>query len=204
MADESRDTSSLAEAGDIPRSFNANPDSKKSKHERASSQTGKLWDAFGNPEEPANALAKATYKPPGKDPKDASYSEIIGSVSLSEFSTIHKRPCARESLMTGIGVGFGVGGLRGVLKGRYYLWSAGNWAVGMFAISSLAAYEFCRYRRIQELSGMAEALDLMNQLKAKKQGEKDRAEEEATLRARLAEEERKKKSWTNPSNYKFW
>ena len=51
---------------------------------------------------------------------------------------------------------------------------------------------------------MAEALDLMNQLKAKKQGEKDRAEEEATLRARLAEEERKKKSWTNPSNYKFW
>lgn len=117
MADDSRDTSSLAEAGDIPRSFNANPDSKKSKHERASSQTGKLWDAFGNPEEPANALAKATYKPPGKDPKDASYSEIIGSVSLSEFSTIHKRPCARESLMTGIGVGFGVGGLRGVLKG---------------------------------------------------------------------------------------
>jgi cytochrome c oxidase assembly protein subunit 20 len=71
-------------------------------------------------------------------------------------------------------------------------------------MSSLAAYEFCRYRRIQELSGMAEALDLMNQLKAKKQGEKDRAEEEATLRARLAEEERKKKSWTNPSNYKFW
>ena len=117
MADDSRDTSSLQEAGDIPRSFNANPDSKKTKHEPASSQTGKLWDAFGNPEEPANALAKATYKPPGKDPKDASYSEIIGSVSLSELSTIHKRPCARESLMTGIGVGFGVGGLRGVLKG---------------------------------------------------------------------------------------
>jgi cytochrome c oxidase assembly protein subunit 20 len=48
---------------------------------------------------------------------------------------------------------------------------------------------------------MAEALDLMNQLKAKKQGEKDRAEENAV---RLAEEERKKKNWTNPSNYKFW
>jgi cytochrome c oxidase assembly protein subunit 20 len=117
MADDSRDTSSLQEAGDIPRSFNANPDSKKTKREPASSQTGKLWDAFGNPEEPANALAKATYKPPGKDPKDASYSEIIGSVSLSELSTVHKRPCARESLMTGIGVGFGIGGLRGVLKG---------------------------------------------------------------------------------------
>ena len=50
---------------------------------------------------------------------------------------------------------------------------------------------------------MAEALDLMNQLKAKKQREKDTAAEEAALHARLAEEERKK-SWTNPSNYKFW
>ena len=48
---------------------------------------------------------------------------------------------------------------------------------------------------------MAEALDLMNQLKAKKQLEKDTAAEEA---AKLAEEERKKKSWTNPTNYKFW
>lgn len=48
---------------------------------------------------------------------------------------------------------------------------------------------------------MAEALDLMNQLKAKKQREKDTAAEAA---AHLAEEERKKKSWSNPTNYKFW
>lgn len=74
----------------------------------------------------------------------------------------------------------------------------------MFAITSLASYEYCRWRRNNELSGMAEALDLMNQLKAKKQREKDTAEEEAALRVRLAEEERKSKSWTNPSNYKFW
>lgn len=73
--------------------------------------------------------------------------------------------------------------------------------MGMFAITSLGAYEYCRYLRNKELSGMAEALDLMNQLKAKKQLEKDTAAEEA---AKLAEEERKKKSWTNPTNYKFW
>lgn len=47
---------------------------------------------------------------------------------------------------------------------------------------------------------MAEALDLMNKLKAKRQKEKDAADAEV---ARLAEEERKK-SWTNPTNYKFW
>ncbi|CAG8172639.1 unnamed protein product [Penicillium salamii] len=201
MADDSRDQSAFQESANTAHSFNASPDSTKPKHEPSRSQTGKLWDAFGNPEEPANALAKATYKPPGKNPKDVSYSEVIGSVSLAEMSNIHKRPCARESLMTGIGVGFGVGGLRGVLKGRYGLWSAGNWAVGMFAITSLGAYEYCRYLRNKELSGMAEALDLMNQLKAKKQREKDTAAEEA---AKLAEEERKKKSWSNPTNYKFW
>lgn len=117
MADDSQDQSAFQESANAAHSFNASPDAPKKKHESSQSQTGKLWDAFGNPEEPANALAKATYKPQGKDPKDVSYSEIIGSVSLSEMSTIHKRPCARESLMTGIGVGFGVGGLRGVLKG---------------------------------------------------------------------------------------
>ena len=118
MSDDSRDQSEFQESANTARSFNASPDSSKPKHASSRSQTGKLWDAFGNPEEPANALAKATYKPPGKNPKDVSYSEIIGSVSLSEMSNVHKRPCARESLMTGIGVGFGVGGLRGVLKGR--------------------------------------------------------------------------------------
>lgn len=117
MADDTQDPGSSLEAGSNIQNSRSSPNSQKPKHEPSQSQTGKLWDAFGNPEEPANALAKATYKPRGKDPKDVSYSEIIGSVSLSEMSTIHKRPCARESLMTGIGVGFGIGGLRGVLKG---------------------------------------------------------------------------------------
>jgi len=117
MTEDSQGPSTLPESENSPRTYNASADSKRPKHEPSQSQTGKLWDAFGNPEEPANALAKATYKPPGKNPKDVSYSEVIGSVSLSEMSNIHKRPCTRESLMTGIGVGFGVGGLRGVLKG---------------------------------------------------------------------------------------
>lgn len=117
MAEDSRDPSSLPEAGSNIQTPNDIADSQKPKHNPSQSQTGKLWDAFGNPEEPANALAKATYKPRGKNPKDVPYSEIIGTFPVSEMSTLHKRPCARESLLTGIGVGFGVGGLRGVLKG---------------------------------------------------------------------------------------
>jgi cytochrome c oxidase assembly protein subunit 20 len=117
MTEDSQGPGAIAESANSTHTHKASADSTRPKHEPSQSQTGKLWDAFGNPEEPANALAKATYKPPGKNPKDVSYSEVIGSVSLSEMSNIHKRPCARESLLTGIGVGFGVGGLRGVLKG---------------------------------------------------------------------------------------
>lgn len=81
------------------------------------------------------------------------------------------------------------------------LWSAGNWAVGVFAVTSLAAYEFCRRRRIEELHGMKQAVELMKELKEKKQRDKEKAIEDA---AKHAELERQKKSWTNPSNYKFW
>lgn len=48
---------------------------------------------------------------------------------------------------------------------------------------------------------MKQAVELMQQLKVKKQREKEQKLEEA---ARLAEEEKRRKSWTNLSNYKFW
>ncbi|KAJ5439458.1 uncharacterized protein N7458_010456 [Penicillium daleae] len=201
MAGDPRESSSSQEPGShLPASI-PNTDPKKPKHDFPQSQVGKLWDAFGNPEEPVNALANATYKPRGKDPKDVSYSEVVGTISMSEISSFYKVPCARESLLTGIGAGFGIGGTRAVFGGMRSLWSAGNWAVGVFAVTSLGAYEFCRRRRIQELHGMKEAVELMKELKEKKQRDKERAAEEA---ARRAEEEKRKKSWTNLSNYKFW
>lgn len=117
MAADSQDRDAFEESASTARSYNASPDSKKQKHASSQSQTGKLWDAFGNPEDPANALSKSTFKPQGKNPKDATYSEIIGEVSVSEISKVHKRPCGREALMSGIIAGFGIGGLRSVLKG---------------------------------------------------------------------------------------
>ncbi|CAI7592149.1 hypothetical protein N7533_006807 [Penicillium manginii] len=200
MADDSREPGPTQEPGSHLPASTPSTDPKKPKHEFPQSQVGKLWDAFGNPEEPLNALANASYKPPGKNREDVSYSEVIGSFSASELSTFHKAPCARESLLTGIGAGFGIGGMRAVFGGMRSLWSAGNWAVGIFAISSLASYEICRRRRIEELHGMTEAVGLMKQVKEKKQQEKEKA---AAAAAQRAEEERRK-SWTNLSNYKFW
>lgn len=48
---------------------------------------------------------------------------------------------------------------------------------------------------------MKQAVELMKELKDKKARDKEKAAEAA---CQLAEEQRRKKSWTNLSNYKFW
>ncbi|KAL2003283.1 hypothetical protein VTN02DRAFT_4404 [Thermoascus thermophilus] len=171
-------------------------DPPKPKHEFPKSQVGKLWDAFGNPEEPINLMA------PNAKEKDVSLTQAVKSISLNDFFSFYKAPCARESLLTGLGAGFGVGGIRGILGGLGSLWPACNWAVGAFAIASIGMHEFCQRRRVQELDGMKQAVELMRELKLKKQQERERQKAEEAARA--AEEERKRKSWFNLSNYKFW
>ncbi|KAL4879668.1 hypothetical protein BJY04DRAFT_193350 [Aspergillus karnatakaensis] len=194
MADDTRQPA--LSAGTAAQPFEQ-PTKPKTKYELPQSQVGKLWEAFGNPEEPVNMLPTAS----GKKPNDVSVTEAMKSMSLSNAGSFYKTPCARDSLLLGIGAGFGVGGVRGVLGGMRSIWSACNWAVGIFAITSLASYEFCQRRRIQELDGMKQAVELMKELKVKKQREK---EQQAAEAARLAEEEKKRKSWTHLPNYKFW
>ncbi|PWY92539.1 cytochrome oxidase biogenesis protein, Cox20 subunit [Aspergillus heteromorphus CBS 117.55] len=176
------------------------PKTNRPKHDLPQSQVGKLWDAFGNPEEPVNMLPSAGVKS-GSKSKDITVTDAMKSMSFENVTSFHKAPCARDSLLLGIGAGFGVGGVRGVVGGLRSLWSASNWAVGAFAITALAAHEFCQRRRIEELDGMKQAVELMKELKVKKQREKEQKAEEV---ARLAEEKRKRESWTNLSNYKFW
>ncbi|KAL1967580.1 hypothetical protein VTN77DRAFT_3095 [Rasamsonia byssochlamydoides] len=201
-------------AGDIRNADQAPSDSstanstnqpiKKPKHEFPKSQVGKLWEAFGNPEEPINILPGATYNPTREPQKDISLTESIKSITLKDFTTFYKAPCARDSLLVGLGAGFGAGGIRGILGGLGSVWPACNWAVGTFAVASIVAHEFCQRRRVKELDGMRQAVELMRELKIKKQKEKEqkKAAEEAARQAE--EEERRRKSWFSLPNYKFW
>ncbi|KAL4765463.1 uncharacterized protein BDW70DRAFT_155947 [Aspergillus foveolatus] len=197
MADDSREPTKPTQSPDTTEQLSELPPKPKPKYELPKSQVGKLWEAFGNPEDQVNMLPTAH----GKKANDISVTEAMKSLPLNSATSFYKAPCARDSLLLGIGAGFGVGGVRGVLGGMRSIWSACNWAVGVFAITSLAAHEFCQRRRIQELDGMKQAVEMMKELKIKKQREK---EEKAAEAARLAEEERKRKSWTNLANYKFW
>ena len=47
--------------------------------------------------------------------KEASYFDAMRSIQLSDFQEVHKKPCVRDALLTGIGGGFGIGGVRAIL-----------------------------------------------------------------------------------------
>lgn len=91
---------------------------KKPRHASRQSQEGKLWEEFGNPEEPINLLPGGTYNSAGGKPKEVTVMDAFKSLSMSDFTSFYKAPCARDSLLFGIGTGFGVGSIRGILGGR--------------------------------------------------------------------------------------
>lgn len=90
----------------------------KPKHEFPKTQVGKLWEAFGNPDQPINVHPGASYGPTRQKPKDITVTESLKSISLQDLTTFHKTPCARDSLLVGLGAGFGIGGIRGVVGGE--------------------------------------------------------------------------------------
>ena len=67
----------------------------------------------------ANLLsAAAGLNTAGGRTKEASYFDALRSVKFADFQEIHTKPCVRDALLTGIGGGFGIGGVRAVLGGR--------------------------------------------------------------------------------------
>lgn len=54
----------------------------------------------------------------GGIPREAGIIDAVRTVKLEEFKEVHKKPCVREALMTGIGAGFGVGGVRAIMGSK--------------------------------------------------------------------------------------
>ncbi|KAH8592286.1 hypothetical protein B0O99DRAFT_484790, partial [Bisporella sp. PMI_857] len=49
--------------------------------------------------------------------KDLSLKDAVKTVRWQDFLQVHMYPCVRESFLTGIGGGFGIGALRAVFGG---------------------------------------------------------------------------------------
>ena len=90
--------------------------STDSKTQRADSPAGDMPPtALSN----ANALPGGGQNTAGSKNQEASLLDAAKSIRLSEFKEVHKKPCVRDALMTGIGAGFGIGGVRSILGGKY-------------------------------------------------------------------------------------
>lgn len=91
------------------------------------SSSPKVYEVFHStppsPPPSANALpegsglntagAESRKEPP-------SLTEAIKTVRLGDFKQVHMYPCVRESLLMGIGGGFGIGGVRALLGGTFF------------------------------------------------------------------------------------
>ena len=67
--------------------------------------------------ENANLLPGGTVNTAGGRVKDVTFIDGLKSIRLSDLKEVHKKPCVRDALMTGIGAGFGIGGLRAIVGG---------------------------------------------------------------------------------------
>lgn len=82
--------------------------------------SGKQW-TDAKPPENANLMAGGTAHTAGGKAPDYTFQNAWNMVRADEFKDLAKKPCVRDSLMTGIGVGFGAGGLRAILGGNAYI-----------------------------------------------------------------------------------
>ena len=116
MADDTRQTNTVP-SGDLARSDPPPPKRGSPKHDFPKTQAGKMWDALGNPAEPANTMPGGTYNTAGGKPPELSWKDAFTFQHEGNKYSWYQAPCARDSLLVGMGSGGAVGGLRFILKG---------------------------------------------------------------------------------------
>lgn len=87
----------------------ATPSSERSKHTVPTNNLGPL--------ENANVMPGGTRNTAGGNVKEAGYWDALKSIQPAELMTVHQKPCARDSLLVGMGSGVGLGVLQSI-RGR--------------------------------------------------------------------------------------
>ena len=110
MADDTRQQEDLSKEA-----LNLHPENKPF--------TGAQWQSAKEqtfkPPENANMLPGGTdHTAGGKTPEYSISNAFEGKLKWSDFMDLPKRPCVRDSFMTGIGAGFALGGVRTIFGGE--------------------------------------------------------------------------------------
>ena len=84
--------------------------------------TPKVYEVFNAPPKSANALPEGSgQNTAGAHQKAPTLGDVLETVHVQDFKQVHMYPCVRESLLMGIGGGFGVGGVRALWGGLFSL-----------------------------------------------------------------------------------
>jgi cytochrome c oxidase assembly protein subunit 20 len=82
------------------------------------STPNKVYEVFQGPPENANALPEGSgQNTAGSTPQVAKFSDALKTLRVEDLKQVYMYPCVRESLLYGIGGGFGVGGVRALWGG---------------------------------------------------------------------------------------
>ncbi|KAF2018506.1 hypothetical protein BU24DRAFT_491458 [Aaosphaeria arxii CBS 175.79] len=164
------------------------------------------------PKGPANIMPGGmTHTAGGKAAEaaqDLTYFQAIKQLGPGYYLNFHKRPCVRDSQLTGIGAGFIGGSLAGIL--RRPLMQCCNIAVYSWLGFSCASYQYCQYQRSKERDGMRQARELMEakraNIEAKRAARRKAREEQDRIEELQRHEEIRKRSWGYwiNKNIRFW
>ncbi|KAI9731420.1 MAG: hypothetical protein M1818_007810 [Claussenomyces sp. TS43310] len=188
MADDTRDSRQTSRGP--PPGASAPPDHVK---------TPQIYEVFHAPSS-ANDLPEGSgQNTAGARPEVPSLNEAIKTVRLGDFRQVYMYPCVRDSLLTGIGGAFAVGGIRGLMGTP--VMKACNWAVGTFCFLGIGSYEFCLQKRKLEKANMKRAVEIIDRKKAEKEAQAQAKREE---RRRVKEEADRKLEESKRSSWKFW
>lgn len=107
-------------AADTREDATSNP--SQSSKSMTSPSKGSAHEPYAIPVAPpnSNALpAGAGLNTAGARTKQAGYFDALRHIQPSDFKEVHEKPCVRNALLTGIGGGFGIGGVRAILGGTF-------------------------------------------------------------------------------------
>jgi cytochrome c oxidase assembly protein subunit 20 len=111
MAGDTRDSNPLTPRGPPPGATEP-PEHVK---------TPKVYEVFHSPPQNANALPEGSgLNTAGGHERPPALADAVKTIKLEDFKKVHMYPCVRESLLMGIGGGFGIGGIRALWGGMFF------------------------------------------------------------------------------------
>ncbi|KAF4556279.1 Hypothetical protein D9617_1g081550 [Elsinoe fawcettii] len=148
---------------------------------------GDQWKEVQDVKRPsANVMPGGTMHTAGGEKVDrVNVVEAAKLIKLEDWSSFATRPCVKDSLLTGIGSGFALGGVRAVMSAPVF--TVCNWAVGTFCFASFSMYQYCTYQRNAEREGMKRAMEIMDRKAIERKQKEARMERARELRRQKKE-----------------